>query len=160
MIRDVQPKDSKGIATIYNEYVLHSTATFEEKPVSEQTIQERLAEISTNFPFLVFEENSEIVAYAYAHKWKEKDAYKYTLETTVYVAPKYQKKGIGLKLMQMLIDECKTKNYKALIACITKDNKGSIALHKKLGFFQVSDFKSVGLKFGKLLDVCDYELLL
>lgn len=96
----------------------------------------------------------------YGVSWKERAAYRHTLETTVYLASEYQGKGIGKQLMQTLINECRHRGYHALIACITEGNEASNSLHQKLGFKQVSHFEKVGLKFDRWLDVFDYELIL
>ncbi|WP_455593544.1 N-acetyltransferase family protein [Bacteroides sp.] len=160
MIRPVELSDAKAIADIYNEYVINSVATFETEPVSENEMRKRVSEISSHFPYLVYEQGGMVAGYCYAHAWKEKSAYKYTLETTVYLSPQFQGKGIGKQLMEKLIDECRKGGYRVLIACITVDNEASNSMHLKLGFKQVSLFEKVGVKFGRQLDVADYELLL
>ncbi len=160
MIRPVKQQDIHFMADIYNEYVVHGTATFEEAPLSEEDMNRRVMAISGCFPCLVYEIGENVVGYCYAHFWKEYGAYKHTLETTVYLSPDYVGKGIGTLLMKELVAECRRRGYKALIACITGGNESSIALHKKLGFKKVSHFEKVGLKFGRWLDVEDYELLL
>ena len=137
MIRRVELQDAKAITTIYNEYVRHSVATFETEPLREEDMRNRIAGIAVRFPYFV-----------------------YTLETTVYLAPGYEGKGIGRELMERLIEECRRDGYRALIACVTEGNVVSDALHLRLGFKKVSHFKKVGLKFGRWLDVVDYELLL
>lgn len=160
MIRRVKLQDAKAITTIYNEYVEHSVSTFDTEPLREEDMRSRIAEIAARFPYFVYEEDGRVTGYCYAHLWKERDAYKHTLETTVYMAPGYLGKGIGKMLMQRLIEECKREGYHALIACITEGNAASDSLHLGLGFKQVSHFEKVGLKFGRWLDVVDYELLL
>lgn len=160
MIRKAECKDIQPIVAIYNEYVIHSTATFDINPVSENEMLSRMKDISSVFPYLVYEEEGEVIGYCYAHYWKEKAAYKHTFETTVYVSPAHHKHGVGYALMTELIDQCRKIGASALIACITGGNDGSISLHKKLGFHRVSKFEKVGIKFGKTLDVEDYELLL
>lgn len=160
MIRQVELQDAKAITNIYNEYVLQSVATFDTEPVLEEEMRTRIAEISSRFPYFVYEENQEITGYCYAHTWKERSAYRYTLETTVYLSPGHTGKGIGMLLMKKLIGACRENGYRALIACITEGNEASNILHEKLGFKQVSRFKKVGLKFDRWLDVADYELLL
>ena len=160
MIRKVRLQDTKEITDIYNEYVLHSVATFETEPLHEKEMQRRISQISSVYPYLIYELDNKIAGYCYAHAWKERDAYKYTLETTVYLAPRYTGRGIGKQLMQRLIEECRKRGYRALVACITEGNEASNSLHRKLGFRQVSHFEKVGLKFNRWLDVLDYELLL
>lgn len=160
MIRRVELQDAKAITTIYNEYIEHSVATFETEPLREEDMRNRIAAIAARFPYFVHEEEGKVAGYCYAHLWKERAAYGHTLETTVYLAPGHEGKGIGKALMERLIEECRRDGYHALIACITEGNAVSDALHLRLGFKQVSHFEKVGLKFGRWLDVVDYELLL
>ena len=143
MIRYAKLSDAKAIADIYNEYILHSVATFETEAVSEDEMYRRIADISSRFPYLVFEEGGQVIGYAYAHLWQERAAYCHTWETPVYVSSSSARQGIG-----------------RLIACITHGNEASYALHRKLGFEQVAFFEKVGTKFGKRLDVTDWELIL
>ncbi len=161
MIRDVNLLgDVDAITGIYNDYVLNSTATFETTPIDKKEMQERISQFSTHYPYLVYEVNGEVAGFCYAHPWKMKAAYQPTLETTVYLSPQYIGQGIGRQLMQQLIQVCKNRGYRALIACITEDNERSIAFHQALGFKQVSHFEHVGMKFGHWIGVKDYELLL
>ncbi|WP_455585139.1 N-acetyltransferase family protein [Bacteroides sp.] len=160
MIRKVKPMDSRAITGIYNEYIVNSTATFETEPISEKEMERRIFDIMSQYPYLVYEIDDTIVGYCYAHAWKERAAYNKTLETTVYVSMEYRGKSIGKQLMINLIEECKKQDYSALIACITAENEKSRAFHMNLGFKQVSLFEKVGIKFGRTLDVADYELLL
>ena len=160
MIRPVKQQDISFMADIYNEYVVHGTATFEEVPLTKEEMSRRIIDISSRFPCLVCEIEERVVGYCYAHLWKGYGAYKHTLETTVYLSPDYIGKGIGSLLMSELVAECRRRGYKVLIACITGGNESSIALHRKLGFRKVSHFEKVGQKFVRWLDVVDYELLL
>lgn len=148
LIRSVELRDVDAITDIYNGYVTGGSATFETEPVGTAEMRSRIAGISARFPYLVCEEGGRVAGYCYAHGWKTKAAYRYTLETTVYLSPDYLGRGIGKRLMR------------ELIACITAGNEASIALHTGLGFKQVSHFEQVGRKFGRWLDVVDYELLL
>lgn len=160
MLRAIQTNDAQAITDIYNYYVTNSAATFETVPISTEDMRQRIADISPRFPYFVFEQDGLIAGYCYAHPWKERAAYRHTLETTVYVAPQYAHRGIGLLLMQNLIAQCRQAGYHALIACITQGNEASIKLHERLGFCKASHFKQVGFKFGHFLDVVDFELLL
>ena len=119
-----------------------------------------IAGIAVSIHMFVYVGAGQEVGSWYALLWKERTAYRYTLETTVYLAPGYEGKGIGRELMERLIEECRRDGYRALIACVTEGNAASDALHLRLGFKKVSHFKKVGLKFGRWLDVVDYELLL
>ena len=84
MIRNVSLRDAKAIVDIYNEYVVNSVATFETEPLRVEEMEGRIAGISASYPYLVYVDQDEVVGYCYAHTWKEKAAYKYTLETTIY----------------------------------------------------------------------------
>lgn len=160
IIRRMELQDAKAITGIYNEYVLYSIATFDIEPLREEDMRARMAEISVRFPYFVAEEDGKLMGYCYAHPWKQRAAYSNTLETTVYVRPGCHGKGIGRALMERLIEECRRDGYHALIACIAEPNEVSTSLHLSLGFKKVSHFSEVGLKFGRRVDVGDYELLL
>ena len=161
MIRKVKPEDdAKAITEIYNGYVLHTVVTFDMKPLSVEEMLSRIIGITARYPYFVYEVEQQVVGYCYAHAWKEKAAYAGTLETTVYLHPEYRGRGIGRQLMVELIEACRSGNYSALIACITDGNEASRTLHLNLGFKHVSHFEKVGLKFGRLLDVDDYELII
>ncbi len=159
-IRNVQWQDTGAITAIYNEYVLHSVVTFETEPLREEEMRTRIAEISARFPYFVCEEAGNVVGYCYAHPWKERAAYAHTLETAVYLSSHHTGKGMGTLLMQELIESCRRAEFRALVACVTEGNIASDALHRKLGFKQVSRFEQVGWKFGCWLGIVDYELLL
>ncbi len=158
-IRKVRLEDAAEIAAIYKDYVLATTVSFETEAVGTEQMRERIAEISSRFPYFVYEQEGRIVGYCYAHPWKERAAYANTLETTVYLAPKVCGQGIGTRLMQHLIAACREQGVHALIACITAENTHSIGFHAILGFRQVSLFEQVGYKAGRWLDVVDMELL-
>lgn len=160
MIRKITLADVEAITEIYNGYVRESDATFETVPLNVTEMKSRVEDISNDFPYFVDMEGDELAGYCYAHPWKARAAYQYTLETTVYLSPNYFRRGIGRKLMETLIEECRSRGFHSLIACITSGNEASNALHESLGFKQVSDFKEVGMKFGRWLGVVDYELIL
>ncbi len=161
MIRNLRPCDDAGAITeIYNHYILHSDATFETEPLSVGQMGERLAAFAPHYPCLVDCEGDELRGYCYAHLWKERAAYAHTWEATVYIAPAHVGKGIGQRLMERLIEECRQAGCHALVSCLTAGNQASEALHAKLGFARVSHFPQVGRKFDRWLDVVDYELML
>lgn len=160
MIRRVDLSDAGEIVSIYNDYILNSVVSFETEALTVEEMQQRIRDFSSSFPYFVYEKAGHIAGYCYAHAWKSRAAYSGTLETTVYLAPEFKGKGIGRELMEKLISECRSLGYSALIACITASNTDSINFHSRLGFEKVSHFKRVGHKFGRWLDVVDYELLL
>ncbi|MDE7388924.1 MAG: GNAT family N-acetyltransferase [Muribaculaceae bacterium] len=160
-IRPVNPiSDASAIADIYRWYVTDTTISFEVEPLSAEAMRCRIESLFPDFPYFVWEDNGRILGYCYAHPWKERSAYNPTLETTIYLAPEAQGRGIGTRLMQKLIEECRRRGYLSLIACVTADNEPSCVFHRSLGFHQVSLFRRVGRKFGRLLDVADFQLLL
>lgn len=161
-IRPVDPQaDAAQIAEIYSYYVSDTAVSFETVPPTVDEMAARLTEITARFPcFAAVDPEENIVGYCYAHPWKERAAYGQTLETTVYLRRNYSGQGVGTLLMQRLIEECKICGYRSLIACITASNVSSREFHTRLGFNQVSDFKDVGFKFGRWLDVTDYQLML
>lgn len=161
-IRRIDPQqDAPAIAEIYGPFVTSTDITFEVIPPSAEEMARRLTAFTSVVPGFLMEDDGGIVAaYCYAHPWKSFPAYSTTLETTIYVAPSYARRGIGRALMERLISQCRQSGAVALIACITGGNQASIALHEALGFTQASYFKSVGRKGGRLLDVVDYQLLL
>ncbi|MCF2597407.1 N-acetyltransferase [Phocaeicola barnesiae] len=160
MIRTVTLNDAQAIADIYNEYIVHTCITFETAPVSPAEMADRIRTISSTYPYFVYEADGEMLGYCYAHGWKEKQAYRQTAETTVYVKKGHTGKGIGQALMQQLIDVSQKAGLHVLIACITYPNEASVRLHEKLGFKQVSRFNEVGRKFGQWLDIYDFQLVL
>jgi len=160
MIRNYCSGDIRKLTEIYNWYVLNSTATFDTEPITDAGMCDKIESILLKFPCLVFEEKGIVIGYAFAHLWKAKPAYSKTLETTIYIDHNHLRQGIGRKLMEELIFSCRQLEYRALIACITQDNNGSIRLHEALGFRKVSHFEKVGEKFGLQLNVEDFELFL
>ncbi len=160
MIRAFRLDDVPAITEIYNHYVLKTDISFETEALTVEQMAERLRAIAASYPCLVDCEEGVLRGYCYAHLWKERAAYKHTWEATVYLAPDQLRKGIGRRLMERLIEECRAAGCKALVSCVTGGNVASDALHRRLGFKQVSLFPKVGRKFGRWLDVVDYELLL
>ncbi|MCM1028145.1 MAG: GNAT family N-acetyltransferase [Pseudoflavonifractor sp.] len=162
MIRPIIPADdAEAIARIYAPFVTDTDITFETTAPSPPEMRARLEEICADFPGLLWQEpDGQIAGYCYAHHWKVKAAYNPTLETTIYISPAYAHRGIGLALMQALIDACRRSGTHSLIACITEGNIPSYRLHERLGFSRVSHFSQVGYKHGRLLDVVDYQLIL
>ena len=159
-IRKACEEDAKSMVSIYNEYVLHTTISFETEALSEELMKERLRAVQGNFPWLVYEENGSVLGYCYAHPWKSRAAYRNTWESTIYLAPGYLHRGIGRGLMQELISASRAAGCRILIACITANNDPGRHFQEKLGFRQVSHFPAVGEKMGEILDVVDFELML
>lgn len=140
MIRIAEAKDAALIAIIYNNYIANSTVTFEEEAVVSQMILKRM-NANKQLKWWVCE--NEIVGYAYAAYWKSRSAYRYTLETSVYIASDHQKKRIGKKIYSILVEELKTLCFKTLLAGISLPNRGSVLFHENLGFRMVGQLERV-----------------
>ena len=95
MIRPVCPEDAAAIADIYNYYVQETTVSFETEPLSVESMRARILQVVAQYPFLVWEEEGQILGYAYAHQWKERAAYAYTWESTIYLHPAQLGRGMG-----------------------------------------------------------------
>ncbi|MBK5209456.1 MAG: N-acetyltransferase [Flavobacteriaceae bacterium] len=160
MIRTVKFEDAQEIAEIYNYYILNSCVTFEEIPISIEEMSERIQAAHSKFPWLVYEKDKEIIGYAYASVWKPRSAYKYTIESTIYLKKEATKNGIGSLLYKELISRLTNLGFHAVIGGISLPNEASIALHEKFGFKKVAQFKEVGYKFNKWIDVGYWELLI
>ncbi len=161
MIRPVSPSDATGIAEIYNYYIQNSTVTFEEKKVNASDIQSRIEKVTfAELPWLVAEYNGQIVGYAYATKWKERSAYRFSVEISIYVAHQHHGNGWGSKLYDSLFEELRNLEIHLVIGGITLPNDASIALHEKFEMKKVAHFKEIGFKFNKWLDVGYWQLKL
>ncbi|MBX2846981.1 MAG: GNAT family N-acetyltransferase [Acidiferrobacterales bacterium] len=155
MIRNVSESDIEQLTAIYNYYIEHSIATFEEQLIAANEMQSRVRNIEQdNFPWLVAEDdNGNIAGYAYASHWNPRSAYRFTAEVTVYLSEKFTGHGIGSQLYQVLFSLLKKQSYENVIAGISLPNEASVALHEKFNMQQVGDFKKIGFKFGEWVDV-------
>jgi len=160
MIRSVGNDDIETLLHIYNYYVKETCVTFQDKQLKFNDMKAHVYRVTSKYPWLVYEENGEVYGYAYAREWKERGAYKYTVESTVYFDRKYGGKGYGTKLYSELILQLKLAGVKCVIAGIALPNDSSVGLHEKLGFEHVGIFKKVGYKFDDWIDVGYWQLLL
>ena len=157
MIRKARASDARSIASIYNQYILNSTVTFEEKKVDSTTIVNRIR-TNKKLKWWIFERDDILMGYAYSTKWKTRSAYRFTVESSVYVAQKYQHKGIGKALYINLIKSLKDDGFRRILAGISLPNKNSVIFHEKLGFKKVGQLEAVGYKFNRWIDVGYWEL--
>jgi L-amino acid N-acyltransferase YncA len=154
-IRDLTPDDIEAVTKIYARHVLHGTATFEEIPPTVDEMIERFRKVrGLGLPWLVAEQGPLFLGYAYADRFRERSAYRFTLEDSVYIDPAYHRRGAGRALLRELNTRCKKLGYRQMIAVIGDSaNLGSIGVHRAVGFEDVGVYKSAGLKFGRWLDV-------
>jgi L-amino acid N-acyltransferase YncA len=158
-IRNATPDDAKAIVDIYNPYILDSLVTFEEQSVTQQEMAGRILGVSeAELPWLVAEVEGRIVGYAYATRWRVRPAYRYSVESTVYLAPAAAGQGIGSRLYTELFLQLREKKIHVVIAGIVQPNAASVALHERLGFRKVAHFAEVGFKFGGWHDVGYWQL--
>ncbi len=152
-IRPITESDAAATCAIYNAYVLETVITFEQTPVIETDMAQRIRDTTALYPWLVAEINEKIVAYAYATRWRTRAAYDHTLESTIYVDLHYTGRGIAKPLYLELLRELKARGVHVVVGCIALPNDASIALHEKCGFVKVAHFPRVGRKFERWVDV-------
>jgi phosphinothricin acetyltransferase len=161
LIRPARESDAASLARIYNHYIATTCVTFEADPVSAQDMAQRMAETtSASLPWLVAEASGAVAGYAYASKWKGRCAYRFSVESTVYLDADQTGKGIGSLLYTALIDAIRALSMHAVIGGIALPNASSIALHERLGFKKVAHFEKVGFKQERWVDVGYWQLLL
>jgi L-amino acid N-acyltransferase YncA len=158
MIRPATRADAEAIARIYNYYVLNTTISFEEQAVSPEEMAERMAEVTTGgLPWLALEQEGELMGYAYATKWKERSAYRFAVEVSVYLAAERAGRGLGTQLYEVLLRDLQEKGFHSVIGGIALPNPASVRLHEKFGMTKVAHFKEVGFKLGRWVDVGYWE---
>jgi phosphinothricin acetyltransferase len=160
MIRPVTTADAPAICGIYNYYILHTAITFEERPLSTGDMEDKIRHISAAYPWFVWEEAGEVLAYAYVNTWKERAAYRYAAELSIYVKHGKEGQGLGKKLMARLLEAVKKTEIHALVSGITIPNERSVALHEQFGFRKIAVFNEIGFKLDTWLDVGYWELII
>ena len=151
MIRIATQADVPAILDIYAPYILTSTVTFEYDVPCQKSFLQRFLNITQQFPWLVWEENGEILGYAYASKPYERAAYSWCAEPSVYLKESARRKGIGRKLYAALEVILKDQGYQVLYALITEENEASFRFHKQLGYQFSVKFPNCGFKFNRWL---------
>lgn len=158
-IRKVNLQDARQVAEIYNFYVLETHHSFENEAVSVNDMMDRIEAITETCPFLVCEENGEILGFAYATHYKPRSAYRHSVEVSVYIKNNLMHKGIGTNLYKELFAEIDKMNVHAIIAGISLPNDASIKLHENFGFEKVAHFREVGFKMNRWIDVGYWEII-
>ena len=160
MLRPVCLDDAPSLCAIYNHYVTQTHISFEEAAVAANEMRQRIAKTTESYPWLVCEEDGALLGYAYGSKWRERPAYRFTVEATVYLHPSSAGKGRGSALLDALLTELRQRALHTVIAVIALPNDPSIALFKKFGFQQAAHFQQVGHKFGQWVDVANLQRVL
>ena len=153
MIRIATEADIRQMLDIYAPYILTTTHTFEYEVPSEAAFQERFRCITEQFPWLVWEEDGEILGYAYGSAPFERAAFRWVAEDSVYLRREAEGRGIGKALCTALEKILKYQGYRKVYAIITSENSRSLDFHRKLGYREIAEFENCGFKFGRWLGV-------
>jgi len=161
VVRPAMPDDVPMIAEIYNDAVLHSTASWDLEPAS---LQQRLdwfgTKMAQQWPVFVAEEKGEVAGWGSFGPFRDKPGYRLTVEHSVYVRQERQGRGLGSSLLEALVAEGRRRGFHAMVGGVSADNAGSIAFHYRHGFVAVGRFREVGRKFDRWLDLVFLERLL
>jgi L-amino acid N-acyltransferase YncA len=154
-IRNASLDDAAAITAIYRHHVLHGTGTFEEDPPSVAEMTGRLTRIiERGWPLLVAEKDGRVIGYAYAAQFRDRAAYRFAAEDSIYVDPDHQGEGVGRALLDALMRASAEAGFQRMFAVIGDSaNLGSIRLHERAGFTAAGQFDKAGFKFGRYLDV-------
>jgi L-amino acid N-acyltransferase YncA len=156
-LRVAKASDASAIASIFAYYIEHTTVTFHEKPLSPATVLESLTHTLGRFPWLVLEDAGEVVGYAYAGEHVSRAAYRWSVDTSIYVRSGDARRGYGKALYGALLRTLTGLGFVQAYAGITIPNDPSLALHRACGFTPVGTYRGVGFKHGNWHDVVWYE---
>ncbi len=159
-IRPAVEADLPTINAIYNEEILHGVATWDMEPWPLERRQAWFHDPAIELYLVVAELDGSVVGFAYLSLYRQRAGYRFTREDTVYIDPRFQRRGIGRALLAHLLEHARALEVHALIARIEASNESSIALHRAFGFEVVGREREIGHKFGRWLDLITMELLL
>lgn len=152
-IRDAEEIDAEAVHAIYAHHVLHGTASYDIEPPSLSDIREKIRWIlGERWPFLIAEESGQIAGYAYATQFRDRAAYRFTCENSIYLRPDLTGRGIGKALLKALVDRSSEYGFRTMIAVIGGAEPASVRLHAACGFAEVGRLKAVGWKKERWLD--------
>ena len=160
LIRAIQPEDAAAVAGIFNYYIENTIVTFEEQAIDSAEMLRRIEAHPSHLPWLVFEAEGDVVGYALLTSWNSRCSYRESLESTVYLDPEAVGKGIGSRLYSELLGFARKGGFHTIMGGISLPNPASQALHEKFGYKKVAEFKEVGFKFGKRIDVGYWQVML
>ncbi len=159
-IRPVNNNDTEQILDIYKPYVERTSTSFEYVVPTKDEFSERIKKVTSFYPWLVYVEQDKILGYAYASKHREREAYQWSADVSVYLREEARGKGIGTELYSYLFSLLKEQGICNLYAGISLPNAASTGLHEKMGFKKIAEFHNVGYKLGKWWNVGYWELRL
>lgn len=157
MIRDAHCPDVSEILEIYRPYILETAYTFEYDVPTLPQFQQRFAEITARFPWLVWEEDGRILGYAYASPFQPRAAFQWGADVSIYVHPQAQGRGVGKALYDALEEQMTGLGYYILYAAVTSANEHSCRFHQAMGYRQTAVFPKTGMKFGQWYDIIWFE---
>lgn len=152
-IRIAVPLDAAAIQAIYAPFVERTAISFELKPPSIEEMAQRICATLPMYPYLVAERDGQVVGYAYASQHRAREAYRWSVDVTVYVSPQAHRSGIGRALYERLLSILQRQGFHAAYAGIALPNAGSVGLHESLGFTHIGTYPEVGFKNDKWHDV-------
>jgi L-amino acid N-acyltransferase YncA len=162
VIREAGEADVPEIQAIYAHHVLTGAGTFEEEPPSVEEMTGRLADVTASgWSWLVATDATGVLGFAYYTQFRDRSAYRYCAEDSVYVREDVRGQGVGKALVARLIEDATARGMRQMIAVIgDSENVGSIGVHASLGFQMVGTLRSVGVKFGHWVDVVSMQRVL
>ena len=152
-LRAATPADQESIRSIYNDAVLHTTATFDTDIRTTEQQANWFRAHKKNHPVIVAEESGTVVGWASLSSWSDRCAYDGTVEVSEYIHPDHRGRGIGSQLLREVMRLGKEAGNHSVLARISEGNATSIHMHEKFGFAHIGVMKEVGFKFGRYLDV-------
>ncbi|HEV8285692.1 MAG TPA: GNAT family N-acetyltransferase [Chitinophagaceae bacterium] len=160
MIRTATDSDAESILEIYAPYITNTSYTFETEVPTVKSFQERINNYLQTWPWLVCEIDGIIAGYAYGSKHRERVAYQWSVECSVYIHDHFQRAGVAKALYSALIEILKLQGFRNLYAVINLPNEKSVAFHENMGFEYFAVYKNVGYKLGKWKNVGWWQLQL
>lgn len=160
MIRLAQPIDAAAILAIYAPYIRDTSLTFETEVPDNDIFANRIRHYTADFPWLVYETDGQIAGYAYASRYRERVAYQWSVECSVYIANGYFGKGVAALLYNKLFALLRAQGFMNVYAVINLPNERSVAFHEKMGFRYLATYPNVGYKLGKWKNVGWWQLQL
>lgn len=157
-IRPALASDASSILAIYAPFILNTAVSFETEVPSKENFSQRILTTLETYPWLVYESDGTIAGYAYASRHRERAAYQWSVESSVYVNNEFQQRGIASKLYKALFELLKYQGCRNVYAGITLPNEKSVNFHQKTGFQKIADYTNIGYKLNRWNTVSWYHL--
>jgi L-amino acid N-acyltransferase YncA len=158
-VRAATERDAASVARVYAPYVRDTTVTFEVEPPDAHAMARRMTDTLEMYPWLVAENAAgEVVGYAYAGRHRERPAYRWTIDTTIYIDKAYRRARAGTKLYGSLLKILQSQGFRSAFAETVLPNPGSVGLHERMGFNKIGIHHDVGFKLGSWCDIGYWRL--